>query len=112
MLQRLLDPWELEPALATNSRESEIMPQDRVLVVDDEIGVRSIVGALLERSGYSATIAGGAEEALKRLQEGPAYQLVISDIMMPGIDGLGLLDRICTDHPLHTCSGTPSLHRY
>ena len=78
------------------------MPQERVLVVDDEEALRGLVATLLERSGYSTTIAGSAEEALLRLQEGPAYDLVLSDVMMPGTDGLTLLQRICTDHP-----GTP-----
>jgi putative nucleotidyltransferase with HDIG domain len=78
------------------------MPQERILVVDDEEAVRGIVSALLQRSGYETTMADGADEALARLQEGPAYDLVLSDIMMPGTDGISLLQRICTDHP-----GTP-----
>ena len=78
------------------------MPQERILVVDDEEAVRGIVSALLQRSGYATTTAEGGDEALARLQEGPAYDLVLSDIMMPGIDGLTLLQRICSEHP-----GTP-----
>ncbi len=78
------------------------MTQERILVVDDEESVRGLVGALLERSGYSTTLADGAEAALTRMQEGPAYDLVLSDIMMPGTDGLSLLQQICTEHP-----GTP-----
>jgi len=75
------------------------MPQERILVVDDEESVRAIVAALLERSGYSATMIESAEEAMARLQQDPDYDLVLSDIMMPGTDGLTLLDHICTDHP-------------
>ena len=76
------------------------MSQDeRILVVDDEAPVRSIVAAILARTGYSATIAASAEEALLRLQQDPDYDLVLSDIMMPGTDGLSLLDQICADHP-------------
>lgn len=75
------------------------MPQERILVVDDEESVRSVVAALLERSGYSATLTESAEEAISRLQQDPDYDLVLSDIMMPGTDGLSLLDHICADHP-------------
>jgi putative nucleotidyltransferase with HDIG domain len=75
------------------------MAKERILVVDDEPAVRNIVAAMLQRSGYFATQANGAEEALLRLQEGPSYDLVLSDIMMPGTDGIALLDRISTDHP-------------
>jgi putative nucleotidyltransferase with HDIG domain len=75
------------------------MPQERILVVDDEESVRGVVAALLEHSGYIATMTESAEEAIARLQQDPDYDLVLSDIMMPGTDGLTLLDHICTDHP-------------
>jgi putative nucleotidyltransferase with HDIG domain len=75
------------------------MQQERILVVDDEAPVRSIVAALLEHSGYSPVTASGADEAIELLAQGPTYSLVLSDIMMPGIDGLALLDRISSDHP-------------
>jgi putative nucleotidyltransferase with HDIG domain len=75
------------------------MPQERILVVDDEEPVRSVTAALLERSGYAATTTESAADALLRLQQDPDYDLVLSDIMMPGTDGLTLLDHICTDYP-------------
>jgi putative nucleotidyltransferase with HDIG domain len=75
------------------------MPQERILVVDDEESVRGVIAALLERSGYAATLTGSAEEAMARLQQDPDYDLVLSDIMMPRTDGLSLLDHICADHP-------------
>jgi putative nucleotidyltransferase with HDIG domain len=78
------------------------MPQERILVVDDEAAVRNIVTTLLERNGYEPKPAGGAEEALIRLKEDPEYDLVLSDVMMPEVDGLTLLDKICVDYP-----GTP-----
>lgn len=78
------------------------MPQETILVVDDEAAVRSIVAAQLELSGYVVSAASSGEEALTMLKQDPAYDLVLSDIMMPGMDGLGLLDRIGGDYP-----GTP-----
>jgi putative nucleotidyltransferase with HDIG domain len=78
------------------------MAQERILVVDDEAAVRGIVTALLERNGYAAVAAGGVEDALLHLSQGPGYDLVLSDVMMPGSDGLSLLDRIGVDYP-----GTP-----
>jgi putative nucleotidyltransferase with HDIG domain len=75
------------------------MQQERILVVDDEAPVRGIVAALLERSGYTAITASGANEAIELLAQDPTYSLVLSDIMMPGTDGLALLDRISADHP-------------
>jgi len=75
------------------------MQQERILVVDDEAPVRGIVAALLEHSGYTAITASGANEAIELLAQDPTYSLVLSDIMMPGTDGLALLDRISADHP-------------
>src|SRR5579871_4702008 len=75
------------------------MSQARILVVDDEAPVRSIVAALLARSGFTATIAEGAEQALAYLQQDPTYDLVLTDIMMPGTDGLNLLDQLTVDYP-------------
>jgi putative nucleotidyltransferase with HDIG domain len=78
------------------------MEQDRILVVDDEGAVRGIVAALLERRGYAVVAAAGAEQALTHLKEDAVYDLVLSDVMMPELDGLKLLDRIGVDYP-----GTP-----
>jgi putative nucleotidyltransferase with HDIG domain len=75
------------------------MQRERILVVDDEAQVRGIVVALLEHSGYNTITASAAEEALERLAQDPGYSLVLSDVMMPGTDGLALLDRISADHP-------------
>src|ERR1700733_3845723 len=89
------------------------MPQERILVVDDEEAVRRVVAALLECCGYEITALEGAEEALTRLQQDPDYDLVLSDIMMPGIDGLTLLEQIVTDHPgmpVVMCSAVNDVH--
>ena len=75
------------------------MPQERILVVDDEASVRGIVSALLERSGYHTECAESAEQALEHLGR-CACDLVLSDVMMPNVDGLSLLDRIGTDFPV------------
>jgi putative nucleotidyltransferase with HDIG domain len=75
------------------------MQQEHILVVDDEASVRALLVSLLERKGYSVTAAPDAEFALACLRENPGCDLVLSDIMMPGTDGLALLDAICKDHP-------------
>ncbi|MBT0664556.1 sigma-54 dependent transcriptional regulator [Geobacter pelophilus] len=69
------------------------MEQSRVLVVDDELSMREFLAILLEREGYLAEQAGSAEEALKLLESG-SFELVISDVSMPGLSGLELLERI------------------
>jgi len=74
------------------------MPQERILVVDDEESVRTVTAAMLELSGYTVTAAESAEETITRLSQDPDYDLILSDIMMPSTDGLTLLDQLTTDH--------------
>src|SRR5512134_739806 len=69
------------------------MEVTRILVVDDELSMREFLTILLEREGYRADEAENAEQALRMLEEG-AYELVISDVNMPGLSGIELLERI------------------
>ena len=64
-----------------------------ILVVDDEEALRSLISQGLERSGYGCSVASDGLEALKILEEKGA-DVVISDIMMPGMDGIELATRI------------------
>ncbi len=75
------------------------MLHQRILVVDDEESVRGVVAALLGRSGYDVTMAASAQEALATLKEDSDFDLVLSDVMMPGTDGLMLLDQVCEEFP-------------
>ena len=64
----------------------------RILIVDDEIEITEILADLLSED-YECSRAGSAEEALRRLQEG-VFQLVISDITMPGMSGLDMIPHV------------------
>jgi two-component system, NtrC family, response regulator HydG len=64
----------------------------RLLVVDDEVRYRDLYAQTLARAGIEAAQAGSAEEALELLGEGPV-DMVVSDVRMPGQDGLFLLRR-------------------
>jgi len=65
----------------------------KILVVDDELSMREFLSILLEREGYQVEVAGSAEEAL-RLMGSLLFDLVISDVNMPGLGGIELLSRI------------------
>ena len=65
----------------------------RIFVVDDEERICEAVKTALERSGYQVEISLSAPAALERIHKG-APDMVISDIKMPGMDGMSLLDRI------------------
>ncbi len=64
-----------------------------ILVVDDEKSMRDFLKILLNREGHAVAAAKDAEEALEQLQQKP-FDLVISDIRMPGMSGLELLEEI------------------
>ncbi|MFH1885494.1 MAG: response regulator [Pseudomonadota bacterium] len=70
----------------------------RVLLVDDEPGFRSPLAKRLERRGMRVVEAGTGEEALDALAAAPA-DVVVMDVMMPGMGGLAALARIRADHP-------------
>ncbi|MRR54785.1 MAG: sigma-54-dependent Fis family transcriptional regulator [Deltaproteobacteria bacterium] len=67
--------------------------ETRILVVDDEISMREFLGILMEREGYRVDLADSAESAVTLLQSA-SYDLVISDVKMPGMDGLALLAHV------------------
>ena len=69
------------------------MESTKILIVDDEIEYRETYRMLLEDNGYIVGEAGTSEEALKILEE-EYYPIVLSDILMPGDDGISLLKQI------------------
>jgi two-component system, response regulator, stage 0 sporulation protein F len=65
----------------------------KILVVDDEEGARDLFNTILTDEGYEVSLANGGEEALGLFKRGP-FNLVITDIKMPIMDGLQLLQEI------------------
>ena len=65
----------------------------RVLLVDDEPGIRRVLGALIKDFGYDVLAVESAREALDAFTDNP-FPLVVTDIRMPGMDGLALLERV------------------
>jgi putative nucleotidyltransferase with HDIG domain len=70
------------------------MSSERILVVDDEEAIREIVSSMLTAGGkYSCRQAGSGAEALALLESGEDFSLMLSDLMMAGMDGIALLER-------------------
>ncbi|MEK6375611.1 MAG: response regulator [Acidobacteriota bacterium] len=67
--------------------------QKRVLVVDDDAVVREILSSVLQQHDLTVDAADGGEAAVKLLRE-HQYAVVLLDLLMPGMDGFGLLDRM------------------
>ncbi len=64
-----------------------------ILIVDDEESIREVVSTLLEAQGYHCTQASNGVEGLAQVQK-DSFDLVLSDIVMPEMDGLKLLERV------------------
>jgi two-component system cell cycle sensor histidine kinase/response regulator CckA len=70
---------------------SDIEPPPIILVVDDEPAVNRLVTRYLSHLGYSVLDAGSAEEALELVRrQAPRVDLVLSDVVMPGVSGIDL----------------------
>ena len=70
----------------------------RILVADDEVGVRTFIADALEIDGHTVVQAGDGVEALARLGE-QSFHLIVSDLKMPRMDGLALLRAVRRDQP-------------
>jgi putative nucleotidyltransferase with HDIG domain len=73
------------------------MSRERILIVDDEDSIREVVATLLEKQGYECVAAQSAHDALGHLHLRP-FDLVLSDILMPEMNGLELLGRVREHH--------------
>ncbi len=72
---------------------------DRILVVDDEEPIREIVASMLGTAGYACKQAASGLEALAVLTSGEEFELMLSDLMMADLDGIGLLERTKEKYP-------------
>ena len=70
----------------------------RILIVDDDSAVRDVIGVLLREEGYACTAVSSAQAALEAAAAAE-FPLVISDVKMPGKDGMWLLERLRDGHP-------------
>ncbi|MEM9369425.1 MAG: ATP-binding protein, partial [Planctomycetota bacterium] len=84
-----------QPPLAATT---ELPNPVRVLVIDDEVDVADLNVEVLQRGGYEANAAQDAEHALEMLRD-QQYDVVLSDLNMPGLDGRGVFEVISRNHP-------------
>src|SRR5213593_3432513 len=69
------------------------MPAEKILVVDDEQSMTQFLGIVLRKDGYQVTTVNNGREALERVKS-ENFDVVITDIKMPGMDGIQLLQGI------------------
>ena len=69
---------------------------ERILVVDDEKQICNVITIMLVAANYECRDAGSSLEALALLESGEQFDLMLSNLLMPDLDGFGLLER--TEH--------------
>jgi EAL domain-containing protein (putative c-di-GMP-specific phosphodiesterase class I)/CheY-like chemotaxis protein len=85
---------------------------ERVLVVDDESGLQAAHVRILTAAGFEVEACDTAEQAIERLRNGEQYAVVVTDLVMPGMSGIDLLEyahRLDPDLPVVILTGRPSL---
>ena len=76
-----------------------MQPRKRILIVDDDLGVREVLFRWLGTRGYACMVAKNGEEALGLLDK-EGFDAVLCDIRMPGVSGLEVLDEVKRKDPL------------
>ncbi len=78
--------------MAVNDTEAK-----RILIADDELNMRRVLEAILKRAGYEVVTAANGSEALLHMSRD--INMVITDLKMPVLDGMGLLRKLSNDYP-------------
>ena len=71
---------------------------ENILIIDDETPIRSMVRLILERAGYTVREAQDGIEGIRVFRETPA-DLIITDLIMPNKDGIGMIIELKKDFP-------------
>jgi CheY-like chemotaxis protein len=72
---------------------------ETVLVVDDAAGLRELTRRLLQRQGYTVVIAANADEARRLFEQDPSIDVLLTDVVMPGVSGPELTKQLIEQRP-------------
>jgi PAS domain S-box-containing protein len=88
-----------EPAPAPAARPAAPGAVGRILVVEDQPDVAHLVERFVERAGYTVTVTGDAADAVARVAAGQPVDLLVTDVVMPGMTGPELAAALREHHP-------------
>jgi len=90
----------VEPLLPAELAVESLRGTETILVVEDEDTLRTLIRTLLEQSGYTVMEAKSGADALQAAQEhDAAIQLLLTDVIMPGLSGPAVAERLAHTHP-------------
>lgn len=71
----------------------------RILVIDDDLAIRVLLQAVLRRMKFDVELAEDGAAGLERLQQGPSFDLILLDLMMPRLNGYEFIEQISKNAP-------------
>ena len=92
-------PSEVKTVSPPAKVEKLITKKGRILVVDDEPGVRALIEKVLTQSGHSVDTTGDASKAIDKLNAGVIYDVILIDVRMPGMNGTEMYSHILEKTP-------------
>lgn len=100
--RQLVGPEPIETAALTENPAAPVGTWSgggRVLLVEDEDMVRAVAERALARAGYTVTTASDGDEGLEKIEAGGEFDLIVSDVVMPGMDGPAMVRAIREKRP-------------
>src|SRR3989344_7366873 len=77
------------------------MPKQKILIIEDDMYIRDVYEEILTKAGYEIITAVDGQEGVIKAQEG-GYSIILLDVMMPKLDGLGVLRELKENPPRQT----------
>jgi CheY-like chemotaxis protein len=71
----------------------------RILLAEDDKATRDMVQRALATDGHAVTVTQDGAEALEKLQAAPPFDLLVTDVQMPGLDGVALVEKGLAGNP-------------
>jgi two-component system response regulator ResD len=71
----------------------------RILVVDDDRALQTLLSVLLSRAGFDCDFVGDGKEALEKINNGNQYACIMLDLILPGLSGMEILDYLRDNNP-------------
>ncbi len=71
----------------------------RILVVDDDRALQTLLSVLLSRAGFDCDFVSDGKEALEKINNGQHYSVIMLDLILPGLSGMEILDHLRENNP-------------
>ncbi|GJM22729.1 MAG: hypothetical protein DHS20C15_26440 [Planctomycetota bacterium] len=89
----------LRPQRRKSRPERPVAALPQALIVDDDPDILRAVGLVLEKNGYEVHLASTGTEALSHFEHADVVDLLVTDLVLPHLDGLSLIANIRTERP-------------